>query len=192
MRPSNHRAFGRGLAASCLLALIGAPAAARAGEIQLASGAGAYASSWRGDDSFGLALKVGYRIADLVAIDSVGRLGYGTIDQRVITYLSVGGTLYARVGLARPYLRLAAVHQHEEPAPGVRADPYGTVFGVGDGIRHRAGFGSSLGVDYPIQKTKSGVELTLGIDTSGIWFPDPRGPMIYAGGALWLGVNMGI
>lgn len=192
MRPSNHRAFGRGVAASCLLALTGAPTAARAGEIQLAGGPGAYKSSWRGDDTFGLALKAGYRFADLVAIDSVGRLGYGTVDQRVITYLSVGGTLYGRLGRARPYLRLAAVHQHEEPAPGVRADPYGTIFGVGDGIRHRAGFGSSLGVDYPIQMTKNGIEVTLGIDASGVWFPDPRGPKIYAGGALWLGVNLGI
>jgi len=192
MSPSNRRALARGLASSCVVALLTLPAVARAGEIQLAGGPGAYASSWRGDGTFGQALKVGYRFADRVAIDSIGRLGYGTVDQRVITYLSVGGTIYGRLGSARPYLRLAAVHQHEEPAPGVRADPYGTVFGVGDGIRHRAGFGSSLGVDYPIQRTKTGIEVTLGIDTSGVWFPDPRGPKVYAGGALWLGVNLGL
>jgi hypothetical protein len=192
MSPSNRRALARGLVASCFAVLVCAPSAARAGEIQLAGGPGAYASSWRGDATFGQALKVGYRFADLVAIDSMGRLGYGTVDQRVITYLSVGGTIYGRLGPARPYLRLAAVHQHEEPSPGVRADPYGTVFGVGDGIRHRAGFGSSLGVDYPIQRTKSGIEVTVGLDTSGVWFPDPRGPKIYAGGALWLGVNLGL
>lgn len=74
----------------------------------------------------------------------------------------------------------------------MRADPYGAVFGVGDGIRHRAGFGSSLGVDYPIRRTKTGIEVTHGIDTSGVWFPDQRGPKLYAGGALWLGVNLGL
>jgi hypothetical protein len=192
MSPSTRRALARGLAAFFVLATVTTPALAHAGEVQLAGGPGAYASSWRGDGTFGQALKVGYRFADLVAIDSIGRLGYGTVDERVITYLSVGGTLYGRLGPVRPYVRLAFVHQHEEPSPGVRADPYGTVFGVGDGIRHRAGFGSSLGVDYPIQKTKSGVEVTVGIDTSGVWFPDPRGPKLYAGGALWLGLNLGL
>ena len=34
--------------------------------------------------------------------------------------------------------------------------------------------------------------MTVGIDTSGVWFPDPRGPKLYAGGSLWLGVNFGI
>ena len=192
MRPSKRRVAARVIAGSCALAALVAPREGSAGEVQLASGPGAYASSWRGDGTFGQALKVGCRFADRVAVDAVGRLGYGTVDDRVITTLSLGGTLYGRVGALRPYARLAVVHQHEEPRPGIRADPYGAVFGVGDGIRHRAGFGSSLGVDYPIQRTKSGVELTIGVDTSGVWFPDPRGPKIYAGGALWLGVNFGL
>jgi hypothetical protein len=167
------------------------PRRAAAGEVQLASGPGVYGSSWRGDGSFGQALKVGYRFGDLVAIDTVSRLGYGSVDDRVITYLSLGGTLYGRIWKLRPYVRLAFVHQHEEPTPGVRNDPFGTVFGVGDGIRHRGGFGSSLGLDYPLFK-KDKTEMTVGIDTSGVWFPDPRGPKLYAGGSLWLGVNFGI
>jgi hypothetical protein len=192
MRPSTPRVLARAFLAAFLLAAVVAPRQAAAGEIQVAGGPGAYASSWRGDATFGQALKVGYRFADLIAVDALGRLGYGTVDERVITYLSLGGTLYGRLGPLRPYARLAFVHQHEEPTPGVREDPYGTVFGVGNGIRHRAGFGSSLGVDFPIQKTKSGTEVVVGIDTSGVWFPDPRGPKIYAGGALWLGLNFGL
>jgi hypothetical protein len=187
-----RRVLARASAASFVLAFLAVPSAASAGEIQVAAGPGAYASSWRGDGTFGQALKVGYRFADLIAVDALGRLGYGTVDDRVITYLSLGGTLYGRLGPVRPYVRLAFVHQHEEPTPGVREDPYGTIFGVGNGIRHRAGFGSSLGIDYPIQKTKSGIEVVVGIDTSGVWFPDPRGPKIYAGGALWLGLNFGL
>lgn len=173
------------------LTFLTAARAAQAGEVQLASGPGVYGSSWRGDSSFGQALRVGYRFGDLVAVDSVGRLGYGTVDERVITYLSLGGTLYGRIGKVRPYVRLAFVHQHEEPLPGVREDPFGTVFGVGDGIRHRGGFGSSLGLDLPVYKAKS-TEMVVGLDTSGVWFPDPRGPKLYAGGALWLGLNFGI
>jgi hypothetical protein len=134
---------------------------------------------------------VGYCFGDLVAVDTVGRLGYGTVDDRVITYLSVGGTLYGRLGRVRPYVRLAVVHQHEEPMPGLRNDPFGAVFGVGDGIRHRGGLGSSLGLDVPVQRINS-TEIVLGVDTSGVWFPDPRGPKLYAGGSLWLGLNFGL
>ncbi len=162
-----------------------------AGEIQVAGGPGAYGSSWRGDGSVGPALRLGYRIKDIVAIDTVGRLSYGTVDERLITYLSLGGTLYGRLGRVRPYVRLAFVHQHEEPMPGVRDDPFGVVFGVGDGIRHRAGFGSSVGLDVPIAATKS-AQVVVGVDVSSVWFPDPRGPALYVGGALWLGLNFGL
>lgn len=191
MSLSSRRAAGRVAGVLCLAGALAVPSGATAGEIQVATGPGAYASTWRTDATVGQALKVGYRIADLVAFDVLGRLGYGTVDQRVVTYLSIGGTLYGRLGPLRPYVRLALVHQHEEPSPGVREDPYGTVFGVGDGIRHRAGFGSSLGAEYVVQKMKH-VDLFVGLDTSGVWFPDPRGPKIYAGGALWLGLNFGL
>lgn len=170
---------------------IAEPRVARAGEVQIASGPGAYASSWRGDGSVGQGLRIGYRFADLIAIDTLGRLGYGTVDERVITYVSLGATLYGRLGKLRPYARLAFVHQHEEPVAGVREDPFGAVFGVGDGIRHRGGFGTSLGLDYPIERSRS-LEVVIGIDTSGVWFPDPRGPKLYGGGSLWLGLNFGM
>jgi hypothetical protein len=174
-----------------VLLVLAVPWRASAGEVQLASGPGAHGSTWRGDGAFGAALRVGYRFGDLVAIDTVDRLEYGVVDARVITHLSVGGTLYGRLGKVRPYVRLAVVHQHEEPMPGLRADPYGAVFGVGDGIRHRGGFGWGLGVDLPVATVKS-TEVVIGLDTSGAWFPDPRGPALYAGGSLWLGLNLGL
>jgi hypothetical protein len=179
------------VAALCFTAVKCSAPPARGGEIQVATGPGAAASTWRGDGSFSQGLRLGYRFADLVAIDSVSRLGYGTVDDRVITYFSLGGTLYGRIGKVRPYIRLAFVHQHEEPLPGYREDPFGAFFGVGDGIRHRGGFGSSLGVDVPVHKGKS-TELVLGVDATGSFFPDPRGPQVYAGGSLWLGLNFGI
>jgi hypothetical protein len=191
MSPSKRR-FAHLLAASFVLAAaVGVPREASAGEIQIASGPGVYGSSWRGDSSVGQALRLGYRFGDLVAIDYVGRLGYASVDDRVLTYLSLGGTLYGRVWKLRPYVRLAFVHQHEESTSSVRSDAFGAVFGVGDGIRHRGGFGGSLGLDLPVIKTEH-FEMLVGIDSSGVWFPDPRGPKIYAGGSFWLGVNFGI
>lgn len=196
MNASYRRAQRRALLAASTLAVVaavvvGAQREASAGELQLASGPGVYGSSWRGDSGFGQALRVGYRFGDRIAIDTMGRLGYGSVDDRVITYLSLGGTLYGRIGRLRPYVRLAFVHQHEEPMPGVRDDPFGAAFGVGDGIRHRAGFGSGLGLDLPVYKGKS-TEMVVGVETSGVYFPDPRGPALYAGGSLWLGLNFGI
>lgn len=188
MSPSSRR---RAIAAFFVLVALGVARPAAAGEIQVAAGPGVYGSSWRGDSTFGQALKLGYRMGDIVAIDTVGRLGYGTVDNRVITYLSLGGTLYGRLGKLRPYVRLAFVHQHEEPTAGVREDPFGALFGVGDGIRHRGGFGSGLGLDFPIETVKS-TQLVVGVDTSAAWFLDPRGPRLYAGGSLWLGLNFGI
>jgi hypothetical protein len=174
-------------ALAAAVALLSSPTAARAGDIQVATGPGAYASTWRGDGAVAESLKVGYRFADVVAIDFLGRLGYATVDSRMLEYLSLGVTGYARIGITRPWLRLSAVHQHEEPAPAIRDDPSGAVLGVGDGIRHRGGFGASLGVDVPVHRMKATV-VYVGADTSATWFPDPRGPTLYAGASLWLGV----
>jgi len=171
--------------------LAAAPSTARAGEVQLATSSGAFASSWRGDAGFGQTLRLGYRMADLVSVDASGRLGYATVDERLVTQVSVGGTLYGRIRRVRPYVRLALVHQHEEPMPAVREDAFGALFGVGDGIRHRGGFGGALGFDVPVHEGKS-TELVVGLDTNASWFPDPRGPAVYAGGAVWLGVNFGL
>lgn len=158
-------------------------------EAQLASGPAASASSWRGDGSISQSLRLGVRFHDLFAIDAVGRLGYGNVDERVLTYVSLGATLYGRLGPSvRPYARLALVHQHEEPTSAVRNDPFGAVFGVGDGIRHRGGFGASLGADFVVARSGK-AELVLGADANGAWFTDPRGPSLYLGGGLWAGVN---
>jgi hypothetical protein len=191
MSPSSRRGSRVFFASFVLAALAAVPREAAAGEIQVATGPGVYGSSWRGDSSVGQALRLGYRFGDIVAIDYVGRLGYATVDDRMLTYLSLGGTLYGRVWKMRPYVRLAFVHQHEESTSSVRNDAFGSVFGVGDGIRHRGGFGSSLGLDLPVIK-KERFEMVVGVDTSGVWFPDPRGPKIYAGGSLWLGVSFGV
>jgi hypothetical protein len=167
------------------------PGLARATEVQVASGPVANGSNWRGDGALSQSFKLGLRFQELFTIDALTRLGYATVDDRVLTYLSLGSTLYAHLGVARPYVRLALVHQHEESTSAVRNDPFGALFGVGDGIRHRGGFGSSLGADFVVVKSQR-TELVLGLDANGTWFPDPRGPNVYYGGGLWAGLNYGL
>jgi hypothetical protein len=170
------------------LGLVFVPSVAEATEIQVASGPVANGSNWRTDGAFYQSLKLGLRFADLMSIDAVSRLGYGTVDDRVLTYLSLGTTLYGRYGIARPWARLALVHQHEEPTSAWREDVVGALFGVGDGIRHRGGFGSALGCDFVVHRGPK-TEMVMGLDVNGTWFPDPRGPTLYYGGGLWAGLN---
>jgi hypothetical protein len=170
------------------LLLVAIPSAAQATEIQVASGPVANGSSWHGDGALSQSLKLGLRFKEIVTIDALTRLGYATVDDRVLTYVSLGSTLYGHIGMMRPYVRLALVHQHEESTSAVRSDAFGAVFGVGDGIRHRGGFGSSLGADFVVAKGRH-TEFILGLDANGTWFPDPRGPSFYYGGGLWAGLN---
>ncbi|MBX3201722.1 MAG: hypothetical protein KF850_17050 [Labilithrix sp.] len=181
-------------AAAILAVALGAPfysLPARAGaEVQVASGPVVQGSSWRGDAALAQSLKLGVRFKEIVAIDALTRLGYATVDQRVLTYLSLGASLYGKLagGRLRPFGRLALVHQHEEPMSAYRHDPFGALFGVGDGIRHRGGFAGSLGTDLVIARGASSAFL-LGVDVNSTWFPDPRGPAVYFGGGLWAGLD---
>lgn len=163
---------------------------ASATELQVALGPQVQGSSWRTDVAVAQSLKLGVRFADLIAIDALVRIGYGMVDQRMLTYLSLGGSLYGKLasGRLRPFGRLALVHQHEEPTSALRQDAVGALFGVGDGIRHRGGAGASLGMDAVISRARRTAWL-LGADVNGTWFPDPRGPAIYFGGGLWVGLN---
>jgi hypothetical protein len=157
-------------------------------DIEGALGPGASASSWRGDAAVQTSLFLGLRFADLFSIDTLTRLGYATVDDRVLTYLSFGVTMFGRVWKLRPYARLALVHQHEETRSAISDDPGGAAFGVGNGIRHRGGFGGSLGVQIPLAQVRA-TEIFTGGDATSTYFPDPRGPAVYWGASLWLGAN---
>jgi hypothetical protein len=156
-------------------------------EIVVASGGGMLASTWRGDVAAYAPLWLGYRYKRLVSLDALTRLGYATVDQRVLTYLSLGGTIWAHLGKVQPYFRLALVHQHEESRAAIDADPHGALFGVGNGIRHRGGYAASTGFLVPLQRARRLGHWYVGLETWATYFPDNRGPAIYAGGSGWLG-----
>ena len=185
----NQRALGL-LLVPLLASVAPSEAAAKpvAVDVEGALGPGASASTWRGDAAVQTSLFLGLRFGDLISIDALTRLGYATVDDRMLTYLSFGVTMFGRVWKLRPYARLALVHQHEEPRSAIKDDPGGAVLGVGNGIRHRGGFGGSLGLQIPIAQVRS-TELFTGGDVTSTYFPDSRGPAFYWGAGLWLGAN---
>jgi hypothetical protein len=163
-------------------------AASPAVELQGELGPGAQASTWAGDRSAYSSLRLALRLADLVAIDALGRLGYANVDDRMLTYLSLGATLYGRLGRVRPFVRLALVHQHEEPRSAIEADSTGALFGVGNGIRHRAGAGGTLGADVPVWRHASN-EMFVGAEATSTTFFDDRGPRLYLGAGVSFGMS---
>lgn len=164
---------------------------AEASEIQLSLGSAGTGSAWEGDGAAYGTGRLGFRIADIVAIYTLERFGYAAVDQRVLTFLSLGAQVYGRIGDLRPYGRIAAAHQHEESMAVVEEDPGGVLFGIGDGIRHRAGGELGAGADLPLLKEKS-VEVVGSGELLMNYFPDPRGPSWYFGGAVALGINYDI
>jgi hypothetical protein len=185
----NTRAYPRALlalSAAALLACFDAPA--RAGEIQFSMAVGGEGSSWRHDGAGFGGIKLGYRFVDIVAPYFIGRLGYANTNQRVLEMLQLGVQLWARIGITRPYLRLGVIHQHEEPWASVQADGWGALLGVGDGIRHRAGFEGALGVDIPFVQ-RNAWQFHATVEGFATGYPDSKGPVFYGGGTLGVGFN---
>jgi hypothetical protein len=181
------------LAASLLgaAAWLGGGGTARANEIQLSALAGAQGSAWRGDAAGFVGLRLGFRFDDIAGPYVMFRAGYANTDERILELLEIGGQVWARLGITRPYLRFGLVHQHEEPWAAVKGDLFGALVGVGDGIRHRFGFDGALGVDIPFKQYKSfQFHATLEGILSG--FPDPKGPAVYGGAAVGIGFNYGL
>lgn len=169
-------------------ALLCVAAPARAGEIQVDAGSTMLGSSWQGDFTGGGLLRLGYRFARVVSIDTVLWEQLGNVDSRFLTGLTIGVTGFIPLKRIRPSLRLFAIHQHEEGAVSVAQTPGGFVFGIGSGIRHRGGGGTTLGVEVPFLK-KNGLEWVVLAELEGIWFPDSLGPTFYFGGNIGLGFN---
>lgn len=170
--------------------ILGAPSLARAGEIQIDAGTAMLASSWQGDFAGGGLLRLGYRFKRVVSIDIVGWEQLAVVNDRMDTGLTFGVTGFIPLKRVRPSLRLFAIHQHEEGVVSVAQTPAGFLFGIGSGIRHRAGGGITLGCEISLYKAKHGdVEWVLLPELEGIWFPDPLGPTFYWGGNIGVGFN---
>lgn len=181
--------IGSGGALAILLACA-VPARAGSTEAHAVLGLGGVKTEWRGDIGAASFLKLGLRPTPWIALCFLGRLGYGTVDQRMLTFVSIGAQVWplGSVGGVEPYARFFLAHQHEETLSVVRSDPFGALFGIGDGIRHRGGLEGALGLDIPIH-AEDGFEVFASIEGSTVWFYDPRGPTWYVSGSGGLGFN---
>ncbi len=178
-------------AAAVLAAAVLLPRTAQAGDVRLnlsLSGAG---SEWKNDGALWGGLGLTYRFLDLLGVYASGRLGYGVIDERLLTLLSFGAQIWGRLGPTRPYARAGFIHQHEEPLPAAAQNVGGAVFGVGDGIRHRGGAEGAIGIDYTFF-TKKEWSIFGNAETSFAGFPNSSGPGWYILGGLGLGFQYSI
>jgi hypothetical protein len=175
--------------AVAMLALTMTARSAEAADFRLEVGTTAAGTSWRGDAATYGHLKLAFRFFDLFGPYGQGHLGYGVVDERLLTLLALGAQIWTPpLGPARIHGRLAFLHQHEESISVVAGDYASALFGIGDGIRHRAGGEAGLGVDLSLW-TRNDFELFGAVDASAKLFPDDLGPLVYVGGGLHLGFN---
>ncbi|MFO0729171.1 MAG: hypothetical protein U1E65_35660 [Myxococcota bacterium] len=178
-----------GLVLASALCLPARQASAHA-TLQLVGGLTAAKTEW-GPDFTGVGtLKIGFLPLDWLSIFFMGKLGYGGTDSRMLTLVSVGLQLYpfGEIAGLKPYGRMSIGHQHEESLSVVRDDPFGALFGIGDGIRHRGGFEWAAGFDLPV-KLREGWNTFVSFEATTIWFYDDRGPHWYIGAGAGLGAN---
>lgn len=145
-------------------------------------------STWRGDGLIQGGIRSGFEFGDIVGVEAQARIGYGAVDERILELIGIGTKLSIPIKPISPHLRLAALHQHEEPAAAASEDPFGAAVGVGDGIRHRFGGEGAIGVDWFFAKVKR-VTFQATVEAYGDVFPDKKGPLFYGGGGLAIGLQ---
>jgi hypothetical protein len=182
-----RRAASLVLAANLGLVVAVAASDARASELDVALGLDAGASSWDSDGAGNATFKLGYRFwRPWFQINYRGKLGYGSVDERMLTYLSLGVEIRPQIGRLRPYVYSGLVHQHEEPVVAVEHQPFQSLLGVGDGIRHRGGGNLGVGLEVPVYRHQNG-DFYVAFDLGSTYFPDDRGPNWYFAGGVALG-----
>ena len=177
--------------AASSLALCLQPQTARATDFYAEGTLAGGASGWEDDPHVQGALHVGFEFLDIVSPELLGRIGYSAVDERLLAVLGLGVKLALPIAPFTPYLRVTALHQHETPVDAMGHDAFGHVMGVGDGIRHRFGVEGALGASLTfatIDKTSFVAQAEGYVDA----FPDDRGPVVYGGGGLGIGVQVGL
>jgi hypothetical protein len=149
------------------------------GELFVGLGGSAGLSDWAGDPAGYGSLGLGLRLYEIITPFVEGRVGMGRVDQRMLTFLSVGiaGTFHASKKIA-PRAFVGAVHQHEESLAAVAQEPAGALLGIGGGIRHRAGVQFGVGCDFTVYD-KARFILTVGPELRGAYLTYSSGPSWY-------------
>jgi hypothetical protein len=181
-----------------LLSIIGVSAlagGAHAGELDLDLGLQATTTGWPDDHGGGGMLGLGWWFqpapsrATRVGVSFIGKEQYVTVDDRVLSYFSVNATVRQPVGPLWLLGSLGAVHQHEEPRAAIMNQPVQSVFGVGDGIRHRMGGRAGVSLALPLGRHFRG-DYYLALDVDGTMFMDSdRGPRWMTSAGMSLGIT---
>ena len=171
-------------------------ATARAeGSVQVAAGptiGGSGGNGWHGDGVVpGVTLRGAYRFGDWIGPVFVGREAYGKVDERLLTLISLGVQAWWPHINPRPFARLSWVHQHEEYVRYAEQKPFGVLFGVGNGIRHRGGAEAAIGADYAFAHTGKFEWFASGeLYADWLFASEAPGPAYYPGGGLLIGFNL--
>ncbi len=146
-------------------------------------------SVWEADPNVEGALRSGFEFADIASVELQGRLGYGAVDQRMLMLVGLGTRLSIPIQPIVPYMRLHVLHSHESPVAAMQHDPFMHILGVGDGIRHRFGFEGALGARWDFTK-KDDTMFSASVEALVDAYPDDgKGPQLYAGAGLGLGLE---
>jgi hypothetical protein len=168
------------------------PAAAHAGELDLNLGLQATTTEWPEDHGGGGSLDLGYWFTDRFGVSFVGKEQYATIDQRLMSYLSLNGAVRQDLGTMHLVGMLGVVHQHEETRAALMDAPVSALLGIGDGIRHRAGARAGVSLIVPILQHRRGEwYLAFALDTT-VFSEAERGPQWMASGGVSLGLTFDV
>lgn len=159
---------------------------ALAGDLVISGSLEGQDTSWATDTAGYGSLLTDYR-RGFWSVSFLGKLGYGTVDERVMEYLDVGARFWKQLGRTSLYLRPGLVHQHEIPRESIEAGPFSTIIGVGDGIRHRAGLSAGAGVMVAVLPYKYGSLFAIVHADAAYFFENDKGPSRYWGGGLGIG-----
>lgn len=169
------------------------PSSASAGEADLNLGLQATTTDWPADHGGGGHLDLGYWFASVgdthFGAKYVGKEHYATVDERLMTYLSINAAVRQDFGDLRLVGTLGAVHQHEETREQLMEAPFSSALGIGDGIRHRAGARAGISVLMPVVKHRRG-QFYIALDLDATAFSeDTRGPRWMSSGGLSFGAT---
>jgi hypothetical protein len=149
------------------------------GEFFVGLGTSVGLTDWAGDPAGYGSFGIGLRLFEVVMPFAEARVGYGRIDQRLLTFLSLGvaGTFHPTPKIA-PRILIGAVHQHEESLAAVAQEPAGALLGIGGGIRHRAGVQLGLACDFTVYQKEKFI-ITVGPELRGAYLTYSSGPSWY-------------
>jgi hypothetical protein len=157
------------------------------GLLDLGLGLQATTTGWPDDHGGGAALDAAYWFTPHVAASFVGKEQYASVDDRVLSYFSINASARHDLGRFRLTGTLGLVHQHEEPRAAIMEQPVQALFGVGDGIRHRAGSRAGFSLGLPLSSHDHG-DYYVALDVDGTVFTDAdRGPRWMSSAGLSVG-----